>query len=74
MENRKKFVTHKFQMRASDLTFLEIIMRNQWQLQLLQEIFLFLKFFCILFPELSYPELALSTEIHVTLAVMEVFL
>lgn len=61
-------------MRASDLTFLEIIMRNQWQLQLLQEIFLFLKFFCILFPELSYPELALSTEIHVTLAVMEVFL
>lgn len=32
------------------------------------------KIFLYLFPELSYPELALSTEIHVTLAVMEVFL
>jgi len=51
-------------------------MRNQRQLQLLKEIifFFFFLIFYILFLGLSYPELALSAEIHVILAVMEVLL
>lgn len=74
--NRKQKICHS---EVSDEGLSSHLSRNYKEklmaAQLLKEIFLFFfKLFYILFLGLSYPELALSTEIHVILAVMEVLL